>query len=126
MPSTDQTVRVYQDLADWYDRQGQPQMRDRFLGLAADAALAAGRADEAERPRARLLQFNPHHLLKPYNSLAEALKAPDVQSYVADLRRSYPRESAEHLLKTARKQADDRGGGETAAPPAGRAGPHTT
>ena len=59
-------LRVYRELADWYERQRQPQMRDRFLVLAADAAQTAGRADEAERLRLRLLKVNPHHMLKPY------------------------------------------------------------
>ena len=65
MPSTEQTVRTYRELAEDYGRQGQAQMRDRFLVLAADAALAAGQTEEAEHLRGRLLQHNPHHLLKP-------------------------------------------------------------
>jgi hypothetical protein len=54
-----------------------------------------------------LLQQNPHHLLKPYASFTEAMKAPDVQSYVGDLRRSYSPETAEHLLESLRSQAGD-------------------
>src|SRR5262245_38789362 len=73
MSSVDQTVRVYQDLANLYVQQGQAQMRDRFLVLAADAMHAAGRNDEAERLRGKLLQVNPHHLFKPFRSVAEAL-----------------------------------------------------
>ncbi|HVS37652.1 MAG TPA: hypothetical protein VMS17_18970 [Gemmataceae bacterium] len=93
-------LRVYRELADWYERQRQPQMRDRFLVLAADAAQTAGRADEAERLRLRLLKVNPHHMLKPYASFAEALKAPDVLTYVKDLRVNYPADVAEDLLRT--------------------------
>ena len=51
MDPRENLLRVYRELADWYERQRQPQMRDRFLMLAADAALAAGRPDEAERLR---------------------------------------------------------------------------
>jgi hypothetical protein len=93
---------VFSELADWYEHQGQPSMRDRFLVLAADAALAAGLPDQAERLRQRLLQANPHHLLKPYGSFAEALEAADVQTYVSDLRQNYPLETAESLLQTLR------------------------
>src|SRR5262245_55499385 len=100
MASVDHVVRVYQQLAERYEKQGQAQMRDRFLVLAADAALSGGRADDAERLRGRLLQQNPHHLLRPYASLAEALKVADVRSYVTDLRRSYPPETAENLLQS--------------------------
>src|SRR4051812_36187718 len=87
---TTQPLRVYQDLADWYERQSQPQLRDRFLLLAADAALSSGMPDEAERLRQRLLQVTPHHMLKPFASFAQALRSPDVQGYVSDMREKYP------------------------------------
>jgi hypothetical protein len=102
MASVEKVIEVYEELADGYARQGLEQLRDRFLVLAADAALAAGKADEAERIRVRLLEHNPHHLLKPFASLAEALKTPDVQNYVSGLRRGYPPESAASLLETLR------------------------
>jgi hypothetical protein len=112
MASVNHVLEVYQELADWYEQRGQAQMRDRFLVLAADAAQSAGKTGEAERLRQRLLRQNPHHLLKPYATLAEALKAPDVQSYVADLRRSYSPETAEHLRDSLRANA----GGPQEAP----------
>jgi len=124
MASSERVIRVYQELADHHDRRKEPALRDRFLVLAADAALCAGRADEAERLRGRLLQLNPHHLLKPYASLAEATKSPDVKSYIAGLRRTYMPESAEHLLESLKT---NRGGtpepADKASPePASRAG----
>lgn len=112
--SADRSVHLYRDLAENYDQHGEAQLRDRFLVLAADAALRAGQADEAERLRARLLEYNPHHLLKPFASLEEALKSRDVANYVSALRRSHPHEKAEQLLDsllqktvppTAREQA---------------------
>jgi hypothetical protein len=108
MPSVDETARVYQDLAYHYARQGQAQMRDRFLVLAADAMHAAGRRDEAERLRQRLLQVNPHHLFKPYPSVAEAMKSADVRKYVDDLRRTYPPEKAVQLLESLRAGPGDK------------------
>jgi hypothetical protein len=103
VPSADQTVRMYEELATLSDRQGQPQMHDRFLVLAADAALSAGRSDEAERLRRCLLQHNPHHLLKPYASFEEAMQASDVVSYVVALRRSHPEDASTQLLNSLRK-----------------------
>src|SRR5580704_13158503 len=100
MANAEQTLQVYERLAEWYDQEGQPKLRDWFLVLAADAAQTAGQADEAERLRGRLLQRNPHHLLKPFASFAEALRSPDVLGYVADLRRTYPPSAADQLLKT--------------------------
>jgi hypothetical protein len=100
MDPRENLLRIYNELADWYEKQRQPPMRDRFLVLAADAALLANRPDEAETLRLLLLRVNPHHMLKPYNSLAQALKAPDVLTYIKDLRVNYPINVAEDLLRT--------------------------
>lgn len=102
MLKTDQIVRMYEDLAHIYDRQGQHRLRDWFLILAADAAYSAGWENEAERLRSQLLSYNPHHLLKPFASFAEALQSNDIQNYIADLRRSYPPETAEQMLENHR------------------------
>jgi hypothetical protein len=102
MTLQDEVLQVYRDLAEWYERHGQPQMRDRFLMLAADAALTAARTLEAERLRQRLLHLNPQHLLRPYQSMAQALQAPDVQIYLRDLRTNYPLETARDLLRNVR------------------------
>ncbi|MBY0523597.1 MAG: hypothetical protein K2R98_09360 [Gemmataceae bacterium] len=102
MPPTDDVVGIYEELAEREDERGAAQMRDRFLILAADAALSLGRNDRAEELRRRLLDQNPHHLLRPYPTLADALKSPDVFSYVVDLRASYAPEEAEQLLMSMR------------------------
>jgi len=115
MDSRENLLRVYKELADWYERQRQPPMRDRFLVLAADAALLANRPDEAEQLRLRLLKVNPHHMLKPYASIAQALKAPDVLTYIKDLRVNYPANVAEDLLGRLQKE-DKRPTGSIAAP----------
>jgi hypothetical protein len=107
MPSSDRIVRIYEELAEREHRQGTPQARDRFLILAADAALSAGLTADAERFRARLLDYNPHHLLRPYPSLTEALKSSDVYSYIADLRGSYPPGEAEKLLESSKKNGPE-------------------
>lgn len=98
MAANDRKMQVYAELAELEHRRGALQERDRFLILAADAALTDGRTDEAEKFRARLLEHNPHHLLRPYRSLADAMKSSDVYSYIADLRARYPPEEAEALL----------------------------
>jgi hypothetical protein len=106
MDSSTSVFQVYNELADWYEQKGPPSMRDRFLVLAADAALTEGDVDVAESLRERLLYFNPHHLLKPYASLVQALGAADVQTYVGDLRRNYPPEAARQLLLSLRDRDD--------------------
>lgn len=101
MLSPDALIVVYKELADWHDDQGEAEVRDRFLVLAADAALHAGRSDEAERLRRQLLSLNPHHLLRPYATFAEALTSSDVQGYIGELRWKYPPTMAEKLLEKA-------------------------
>jgi hypothetical protein len=98
-------LQVYKELADWYERQGQAAMRDRFLILAAEAAFSSGSPDEAERLRQRLLQGNPHHMLKPFSSFAQALQSANIQLYIHDLQVNYPPQTAEHLLQDVRSGA---------------------
>ncbi len=108
MATVEQTFRTYQELAALYAQQGQAQLRDRFLVLAADALHTAGRTEEAERMRGRLLQANPHHLLKPFASLDEAMKTTDVKNYVTGLRRTYPPEKAVELLESLRNGGEEK------------------
>jgi len=105
MPTGTQSALIYQKMAEWFDRKGQPQQRDRFLVLAADAAQTAGSEDEAEALRLRLLRHNPHHLLRPYSSFSQAMNSADVQSYVNDLRNSYPPKKAADMLASLGPQA---------------------
>ena len=106
MNSQANVLQVYKDLAECYERRGQAQMRDRFLVLAADAALSGGQPGEAERLRLRLLQANPHHMLKPYASFEQARAAPDVDTYVRNLRLNYPLEVAADLLRALNSNDD--------------------
>jgi hypothetical protein len=116
------TLRVYKELAAWYEARGQAPMRDRFLVLAASAAQEAGGNEEAEQLRLRLLRGNPHHMLKPYSSFKQALQAEDVHSYLQALRTNYPREVAEDLLRSLQTgeqawQAPDTGPLQPVTPP---------
>lgn len=102
MATPDNLVLIYKELADAHERQGQPQMRDRFLVLAADAALTAGRRVEADLLLARLLRSNPHHMLRPYSSFTDAMASADIQKYVGELRRTYPPAKAAQEFDTLR------------------------
>jgi hypothetical protein len=99
--ATDAT-ELYLKLADEHDKLLRFQERDRFLLLAADAALSEGRKDEAEGIRKRLLGLNPSHLLKPYANLTEALQSQDIAAYVQQLRVGFPVDKAESLLNSLR------------------------
>lgn len=113
MSALPRAMQVYEELSTWYNRAGQAKLRDWFLVLAADCALELGQPGLAERLRQRLLHANPHHLLRPFKSFAEAMQSPDVAGYVADLRRNYPLETAEQLLQSTRGKPP-----ESAASPA--------
>jgi len=63
-----------------------------------------------------LLQLNPHHLLKPFASFAEAVQSGDVQDYLLDLRQNYPQAVAEQLLKSL-DDAGNEAGQKTKVPP---------
>jgi hypothetical protein len=97
-----QALHVYRELADRFAERGDAAMRDRFLILAADAALAAGLPDEAEWLRHRLLQGSRHHMLKGYPSFMAAANAADVQTWIRDLRQKYPLEAAIRMLNMLR------------------------
>ncbi|MBI3408620.1 MAG: hypothetical protein HY040_09720 [Planctomycetes bacterium] len=99
---SEETQNLYEALAGRFDHHHEPRQRDIFLVLAADAALTGGRGGEAERIRARLLQANPHHLLKPFPTMREALESGDIRDYVADLRRRFPTAHAAELFEKMR------------------------
>jgi hypothetical protein len=96
---------LYEDLANHYARRGESGQRDNCLVLAADAALAAELPEEAERLRRRLLLTNPHHLLRPFASMTEAMQSADVRDFVADLRKHLPPNA---LLKLLHQNAPDK------------------
>ncbi len=105
MPSPTTPVKLYQQLAEESQRTGRTEDRERFWLLAADAALQAGKPEEAERLRRTVLSHNANHFLRPYNSFAEAIKTPDILKYIQDLRKHYPPAQAERLLESLRAQA---------------------
>ncbi len=115
MATLESWPRMYEDLANHYARHGESRQRDNCLVLAAATALSADMPDEAERLRKRLLMTNPHHLLRPYNSMTEAMQADDIRDFVSDLRRLLPPETVAKLLNqnVPPKQAAK----ETAQPP---------
>ena len=51
MANPEALLRMYEELADHYQRQGEPRHRDHCLVLAADAALAAEQLQVPPRPR---------------------------------------------------------------------------
>lgn len=71
---------------------------DRFLVLAGAAACRAGWLDVAELCRARVLRHNPHHLLRRWDALPDALRSEEFPPFLRQLERFCPVERAESLL----------------------------
>ncbi len=106
MPTTERAIEIYLRLArscDGPDRAGE---RDGYLLLAAEAAWACGRNDQAERLRFLLLKHNPNHLLKAYGSFAQALESQDVPALIRQLRRQHPVDKAEQALQALEPEGD--------------------
>jgi hypothetical protein len=95
--------QLYQQLAEQYEYRSEPKMRDRFLILAADTAASSGQGPEAERLLQRLLRSSPHHMLKAFTTFAEAAQAEHIRTYIDDLQKNYPQDTAENLLLSLRQ-----------------------
>src|ERR1041385_6584836 len=100
MHTRDKILQVYLDLVNMYERQQDPGMREVFLMLAADAALRADHPVQAESLRQELLRQDPHHVLKPFPTFAEAVQHPDIENYLDDLPQKSPVEVAQDLLES--------------------------
>lgn len=99
MPAPSALLDLYLNLAKVSEDQHRPQHRERFLALAASAAFEAGNAEAADACRSMIVDANPMHTFRRYDSTEEALGATEVAEYIVSLRRLYPFEKAEFLLQ---------------------------
>ena len=79
---------------------------DRFLVLAGAAACRAGWLDVAEICRDRVLEHNPHHLLRRWDTLPDALRSDEFPVFLKQLDRFCPAERAEMLVSELDQAAD--------------------
>ncbi len=75
-------------------------VRDRMLILAAVTADEMGLAQIAAACRQRVLDHNAYHMLRDWETIAEARQDTRFQTYLRGLRRRCPPEKAEHMLVT--------------------------
>ncbi len=111
MPTAERAIEIYLRLARACEGPAHAAERDAYLLLAAEAAWACGRNEQAERLRFLLLKHSPNHLLKAYGSFAQALESQDVQALIRQLRRQHPPERAERLLQNLEPEAEPARGG---------------
>jgi hypothetical protein len=90
---------VYLHLARASELRRRPHVRDRLFVLAAVIASDAGLPRVAAYCRHRVLQHNPHHMIRRWPNLAEALEDPDFIYFLRHLQRRFPPEKAERMLE---------------------------
>lgn len=91
-------LAVYLHLASASQKRRRPHVRDRLLVIAASIAAMAGLPRIAAHCKAEILEHNPRHLIRRWNTVGEALADSDFLHLLKSVQRRYPREKAEQLL----------------------------
>lgn len=89
---------IFLHLARASELRRRPMISDRLLILAGSIAAEMNLDAVAAYCRHQVLQHNPHHLVRRWSDLAEALGHQDFQFHRARLQRRYPFEKAEQML----------------------------
>lgn len=93
-------LSIYLHLASASQRRNRPHARDRMLVLAGAAAARMGLELIAAKCRQEVLEHNPNHLVRRWNTFGEALHDEDFLCLLKQLQRRYPQEKAERMLQT--------------------------
>ncbi len=99
VPSMELLAR-YLHLARASGARQRPEVRVRFLVLAAVAAAYGSLNRIAAYCRQLVLEHNPHHLIGRWDSVPEALADEDFLHFLRHLERRYPSEQAERMLES--------------------------
>jgi hypothetical protein len=91
---------LYLHLAQASQRRQRPHVRDRLLVIAGVIATRMDLEPIAAFCRHVILQHNPHHLLKRWPTLADAMQDDGFQHFLKQLQRRYPQERAERMLSS--------------------------
>lgn len=98
MPTTQEILSVYLQLAGVSQRRRKAMARDRFLVLASMVAVDLELWEIADLCRRRILDHNPGHLVRRFESMRDAVDDEDYEALVTQLWRKYPFERLEYLL----------------------------
>lgn len=94
-----ESLIVYLHLARAFELRRQPLERDKMLVLAGAEAAEQGLHPIGAMCGRKILENNTGHMLRYYPSFAHALADADFQTYLRQVRRNYPREKVELLLR---------------------------
>ncbi len=89
---------LYLHLAKAGERRRRPLVRDRFLVLAGMIAARLKLAPVAAYCRHLILENNPGHMIRRWESFSEALEDDEFLLLLRQIQRRYPLEKAEQLL----------------------------
>lgn len=93
-------LSVYLHLAAASQRRRRPHARDRLLLIAGSAAARMGLELVAANCRHQILEHNPKHLIRRWETVGEALQHEEFLCLLKQLQRRYPQEKAERMLQT--------------------------
>jgi len=93
-------LAVYLHLARASELRRRPHVRDRLILLSAVIAADNGLKRIAAYCRHRVLEHNPHHLVRRWPTMDEALRDPEFIHFLRHLQRRFPPETAERMLET--------------------------
>ncbi len=94
----DPTLALYLHLARAAELRRKFLVRDKLLVLCAVLAVERDLGPIAAYCRRKVLTHNPGHMLGRFIDVEEALDDPAFLHLLAQLKRAYPREKAEHML----------------------------
>ena len=98
MSDNSELLPLYLHLARACELRRQAMERDKVLVLAGMTAAEMGLNTVAAACRRRILAANTGHLVRRFSSFTHARGDEEFETYVKQLRRSYPRERVEHML----------------------------
>ena len=99
MAELHELAAVYLRLAWASERRHRPLVRDKLLVLGGACASMMGEEAAAEDCRTRILANNTGHMLRRFESFAEALTDPDFRHYLDHLEKRYSLEKGEMMLE---------------------------
>ncbi len=91
-------LAVYLHLASASRRRRRIHVHDRLLVVAASIAAMAHLPRIAAYCKRTILEHNPRHLIRRWDTVEEALEDPDFLHLLRSIQRRYPLEKAESLL----------------------------